>query len=155
MATLTTNSAQGAYAGQPILMAGAPLDQADAAMIMVHGRGASARDILGLASELNVPGYTFIAPQAAGNTWYPFPFREPLSKNEPNLSSALSVLDTLVAQLGEAGFSREKIVLLCFSQGACLASTYVAQHARRYRGFTVLRRRLIRPPDKPPGHSRS
>jgi phospholipase/carboxylesterase len=149
MEKITTTAAKGAHAGQPILTTGAPLDQAQAAMIMIHGRGASAHDILSLAPELNVPGFAYIAPQAAGNTWYPFPFREPMSKNEPYLSSALSVVDALVAQLGEAGFPPEKIMLLGFSQGACLASTYVAQHAQRYGGLAVLSGGLIGPDDTP------
>jgi phospholipase/carboxylesterase len=147
--TLSTSSAVGVHAGQPILVTGEALDKANAAMILIHGRGASARDILSLVPELDVPGFAYIAPQAAGGTWYPYSFREPLSKNEPNLSSALSVIDALVAQLGEVGIPPEKIMLLGFSQGACLSATSIAQHAQRYGGLAVLSGALIGPDDSP------
>src|SRR5262249_8941745 len=111
---------------QPILTAGAPLESAQAAMILVHGRGASAEDILGLANEITSSGYelpldaskfAFLAPQAAGNQWYPNRFMEPIASNEPYLSSALALLGDLVARVTTAGIPAEKIALLGFSQG--------------------------------------
>ncbi len=118
--------------GQPILAAGAPLETARAAMILVHGRGASAENILGLGRELEAPGFAFLAPQAAGSTWYPYSFLMPLEQNEPYLSSALALLGSLLDRVSEAGIPPERTMLLGFSQGACLSLEYVARNARRY-----------------------
>lgn len=133
------------HAGQPVLTAGLPLQQAKAAVILVHGRGASAESILTLAGELNRPGLAYLAPQAAGNTWYPYSFLAPLAQNEPYLGSALAVLSGLLARLAEAGISPEKTFLLGFSQGACLALEFVARNARRYGGVAGLSGGLIGP----------
>ncbi len=97
----------GPHQGQPVLAAGASLDRAQAAMIMVHGRGASAESILTLASELDQAGFAYLAPQAAGNTWYPQRFTAPLAQNEPYLSSALGVLGDLFAHVQAAGIPTE------------------------------------------------
>ena len=137
------------HQGQPVLHAGAPLDRAQAAMILVHGRGASARDILTLVPEFDRPGFAYLAPQAAGHTWYPLSFLSPLARNEPYLSSALARLDEVLAQVLQAGIPAERVVLLGFSQGACLASEYVARHARRYGGLAALSGGLIGPDDTP------
>src|SRR5215813_14211597 len=123
------------HQGQPILHAGEPLDQpgrAKAAMIMVHGRGASAEDILGMASEFRTPGFAYLAPQAANRTWYPHPFHAPISANEPYLSSALAVLEKLISDVNAAGIPTERIILLGFSQGASLSLEYAARHGKRY-----------------------
>lgn len=128
---------------QPVLAAGAPLEQAQAAMILMHGRGASAAGILGLANELAQDGLAYLAPQASGNTWYPYRFLEPLPRNEPWLTSALSVIDDLVARIAAAGVPSERTVLLGFSQGACLALEFAARHARRWGGVVGLSGGLI------------
>ncbi len=130
---------------KPLLTAGEPLDRARAAMVMVHGRGASAGDILSFAGELAQPGFSYLAPQAAGHTWYPNSFLAPIDSNEPYLSSALAALDGALAQVSEAGIPPERVMLLGFSQGACLMLEYVARHARRYGGVVGWSGGLIGP----------
>jgi predicted esterase len=132
-----------------VLATGQPLEKATAAMIMVHGRGATARDILSLAAALGNPQFAYIAPQAKGNTWYPNPFMSPTRSNEPWLSSAISVLEVLLAQVEEAGIPAERTILLGFSQGACLTTEFVARHARRYGGVAGLSGGLIGPDGTP------
>lgn len=131
------------HEGQPLLRAGAPPERAKAAMMMIHGRGASARDILGLADAFDQPDFLYVAPQAAGNTWYPHSFLMPLEMNEPYLSSALRTVGQVVDSLAAQGFGAERVILLGFSQGACLASEYAARNARRYGGIAVLSGGLI------------
>lgn len=131
---------------QPVLGVGPAVDEARAVMVMVHGRGASAQDILGLSTELTADGISFVAPQAANHTWYPYSFLEPMEKNEPYLSAALQRLADLVADVEAAGVPAEKIVLLGFSQGACLATEFAARNARRYGGVCGLSGGLIGPP---------
>jgi predicted esterase len=113
---------------------------------MVHGRGAAPEDILGIAPLLEAPDVTFLAPAAAGNTWYPFGFMSPIEKNEPGISSAISVVHDLVDQCIAAGTSTERIVLLGFSQGACLACTAAQRRPARYGGVIVCSGGLIGPP---------
>lgn len=125
------------HAGTPVLAAGAPLETARAAVVLVHGRGASAEDILGFAGPLARPGVAFLAPQAAEQTWYPQRFLAPLAVNEPWLSSALAKLASLRGALASAGIPDERIVWLGFSQGACLASEYVARTPRRWGGLVA------------------
>lgn len=149
------NLAQGPHQGQTVRMAGAPLDHAQAAMLMVHGRGASAEDILTLAKEFDQPGFAYLAPQAAGNTWYPNRFLVPLEQNEPWLSSALSFIGDVFGQIVNAGISPERIILLGFSQGACLTLEYAARHARRYGGVVGLSGALIGPDNTPRGYDGS
>ena len=136
----------GPHNNQPVLHAGAPLDKAGTAMIMVHGRGASPDDILGLASVFERPQVAYLAPAAAGSAWYPYSFMSPREKNEPYLSSALSVIQSLVDDLLRRGFPAEKIALLGFSQGACLSSEFTIRHPRRYGGLFALSGGLIGPP---------
>lgn len=139
----------GAHDGQPVLEAGEPLEQAQAAAILVHGRGARAEDILyDLAPLLDLPGFAFLAPAAAGNAWYPNPFTAPPETNEPWLSSALNRLDQLLARV-EEHVPADQVVLLGFSQGACLTLEYVARHARRYGAVVGLSGALIGPPGTP------
>lgn len=137
------------HLGQRVLAAGRPLGEADAAMILVHGRGAPAEDILGLAGELDRPELAYLAPQAAGYTWYPYSFLAPMEQNEPGLSSALALLGHLVDRLGEEGIPPERVVLLGFSQGACLSTEFAARNARRYGGIVALSGGLIGPPGTP------
>ena len=137
------------HASQPILAAGVPLAQARAAMLLVHGRGATARDILGLATELHQPGFAFIAPQAAQNTWYPNPFMTPIDGNEPWLSSALAKLAQVLAEIAAAGIPPERTIVLGFSQGACLTTEFAARNARRFGGVVGLSGGLIGPDGTP------
>jgi predicted esterase len=138
----------GPHEGQPVLHAGEPLERARGAMILVHGRGASAADIMTIAAEVMFPGVAYMAPQAAGSAWYPYPFTAPLEANEPYLSSALEVLSSLVAK-AEAAVPASRLVLLGFSQGACLALEFAARHAQGYGAVVGLSGGLIGPDDTP------
>jgi phospholipase/carboxylesterase len=137
------------HRGQPVLAAGVPPEQARAAMVMLHGRGASARDILGLATELDAPGWAFLAPQARAGTWYPSSFMAPIESNEPWLSSALGVVADALGRLEGSGLPAERTILLGFSQGACLTLEFAARHARRYGGVVGLSGGLIGPEGAP------
>ena len=147
--TQFTDLSQNPHYGQPVQTSGEPLGRARAAMLMVHGRGARAEDILTLAGPLALPGFTFLAPQAAGNTWYPNRFLEPVEQNEPWLSSALGRLGDLLEQIRRNGVPYERTILLGFSQGACLALEFAARNARRYGGIAGLSGALIGAPDAP------
>ncbi len=146
---MTTTRSSDPHAGQPVLAVGAPLAEARAAMVLVHGRGASAADILTLTAEFDRPGFAYLAPQAAGHTWYPYSFLAPLASNEPWLTSALGRLEALLAQIAAAGLPPERVILLGFSQGACLSLEYAARNARRYGGVAALSGGLIGPDDAP------
>lgn len=126
-----------------MLRAGAELSEARAAMIMLHGRGADAADIIGLAEVIGRPEIIYLAPEAAGHTWYPMSFLAPVAQNEPGRTSALKVIASLIATLGEAKLPPEKIALLGFSQGACLSLEFAARHPRRYGGVFALSGGLI------------
>ena len=136
----------GPHDDQPVRWAGVPIEQAKAGGIFVHGRGADARDILGLASELDPVDVAFAAPEAANHTWYPYSFLAPIPDNEPGISSGLRVLHALVGRFAAANIPPERILLLGFSQGACLALEYAARHARRFGGIAGLSGGLIGPP---------
>ena len=144
-----SNKITGPHQGQPLLLAGEPLESAKAAMIMMHGRGATAEDILMLADEFKQPGFAYLAPQAAGNSWYPNSFLAPIASNEPGLSSGLAVIASLLEQLVQAGLSSERTMILGFSQGACLSLEFVARNARRYGGVAGLSGGLIGPEGTP------
>lgn len=122
---------------------GMPLEQASKAMIMIHGRGANPVSILGLADYLKVEGFALLAPAATQNTWYPYSFMAPIAQNEPSLSSALELVDQAVQEALSAGIKAENIYFLGFSQGACLASEYVARNAQQYGGLFVYSGGLI------------
>src|SRR5215208_3775089 len=132
------------HGGERVLMGGAPLGTAAGALIAIHGRGGGAEDIIALAREIALPNITILAPQAAGNTWYPYRFLEPTERNEPYVSSALRIVADLIAQIGEGGIPPERVALLGFSQGACLALEAAARNARRYAGLIVRLRRFPR-----------
>jgi len=117
-------------------------------MILVHGRGASAADIMTLGTELMHPGFAYLAPEAAGHAWYPNPFTAPLETNEPYLSSGLSVLESLVEKV-VAHVPHQRLILLGFSQGACLMLEFAARHARRYGGLLAFSGGLIGPDGTP------
>ena len=133
----------GPHQGQQLVTAGTPLAEADAGMILVHGRGATARSIVQMGQEVHSEGVALLAPQAARNTWYPNSFLAPVEQNEPGRSSGLQAVDDAVERAVEADIDRERVLLLGFSQGACLASEYVARNPRRYGGLVALSGGLI------------
>jgi predicted esterase len=137
------------HANAQLMSAGAGLEQARSAMIMIHGRGSTAANILGLAAEFNQPDWAYLAPQAVNNTWYPASFLMPLERNEPHLSSALATVGRAFAQAVAAGIPAERIVLLGFSQGACLALEWAARNAQRFGGVVGLSGGLIGPDGTP------
>src|SRR5579859_1820496 len=138
----------GPHDGAKVLHAGEPLEKARAAMILVHGRGASAGDIMTIGQELMHPGFAYLAPEAAGHAWYPYPFTAPLESNEPHLSSALELLEKLTETVS-ARVPHERLILLGFSQGACLTLEFAARHARRYGGVIAFSGGLIGPEGTP------
>ncbi len=149
MHPLNSSTGSGPHQGQPLMTTGEPLGQASAAMILVHGRGATAESILELAELLPHPSMAYLAPQAAGDTWYPYSFLSPMANNEPGISSGIQVLADLVARIEAAGIPAERIIIGGFSQGACLASEFVARNARRYGGLLVFSGGVIGPPGTP------
>lgn len=134
---------QDPHANSPVYSTGTPIEQAKAAVIAIHGRGATAEGILDLADAFGVDGVAYVAPQAASYTWYPNRFILPRATNEPYLTSALKRVGAVVADLEARGVPAEKIVLIGFSQGACLASEFVAQNPRRYGGLAAYSGGLI------------
>ena len=136
----------GPHGGQPVVQAGAALQEARSVMVLVHGRGDSASGILQLADALPVPGMAYLAPQASGNTWYPNRFLAPIQSNEPWLSSALAGLGDVLSQVERAGVPAMRIALLGFSQGACLALEFAVRNPRRYGALVGLSGGLIGPP---------
>ena len=126
-----------------ISIGGIPAANAKAALIMIHGRGASADGIVQLASRLNVKDMALYAPQATNNSWYPYSFMAPVQENEPALSSALDVIDQVVDQVIADGISEDKIYFLGFSQGACLTLEYLARNAKRFGGAVAFTGGLI------------
>ena len=134
------------HAGQPVVAAGAPIQGAKGVVIMVHGRGAGPENILDLVPVLERPTLAYLAPAAANSTWYPFSFMTETAKNEPFLSSALQRLADLLGEIESHGHPRERIVLLGFSQGACLASEFAVRHASRFGGVIAFSGGLIGPP---------
>lgn len=139
-------SARDPHADQPVLHYGPPIAQARRVAIFIHGRGASAEDILGVAPELGTDDVAYLAPQAAGHTWYPHSFLSPIPQNEPGITSALGVVARLVES---TGLGSERVVILGFSQGACLALEFAARNPRRYAAVVALSGGLIGPPGTP------
>ena len=134
------------HQSEPVRSAGRPLGSGRAAMIMVHGRNAGPENILDLASLIPHPEYSFLAPAAAGGTWYPLSFMAEIARNEPGLSSGLAVIQELVGSIEARGVPRQRIILLGFSQGACLSSEYAVRNASRLGGVVALSGGLIGPP---------
>lgn len=126
-----------------IAAAGVPLPEATKAFIMLHGRGGTAADILSLAQYFPVQDYALLAPQATGNTWYPYSFLAPAAENEPWLSGALSLVDELIGELKSGGMASEDIYLLGFSQGACLMLESVCRQAEKFGGIIAFSGGLI------------
>lgn len=137
---------QDPHKGQRVLRQGPDPSAARLTVILVHSRGGSAADMLGLAKELSVTDVGYLAPQAAGATWYPLSFLAPMEQNEPGLSWALQVVDGLVSDLIGRQIPPERIAILGFSQGACLTLEYAARHPRRYAAIVGLSGGVIGPP---------
>ena len=133
----------GPHQDQQLFFGGTPLDEASAGVVAVHGRGATARSIVEMAEEAHHDGVAVLAPQAAGNSWYPNSFLAPVAENEPGRSSGLQAVGDAVETAAEADVPPERVLVLGFSQGACLASEYVARHPRRYGGLAALSGGLI------------
>lgn len=133
------------HEGQRVLSAGAELGSGTAAMIMIHGRNAGPENIIELAELFRHPQFTYLAPAAAGGTWYPFSFMEETARNEPGLSSGLAVIDQLIQSIEGKGIPKRQIILMGFSQGACLSSEYAVRHAARLGGVVALSGGLIGP----------
>ena len=144
-----TSNPQDPHRGQPVLTAGPAPGQARLAVILIHGRGASAEDILSLARELHLDDVAYLAPQAAGRSWYPSSFLSPIPQNEPGITSGLAVIDGLLEELAGQGLGHERVALMGFSQGACLSLEFAARNARRYAGIAGLSGGLIGPPGTP------
>jgi phospholipase/carboxylesterase len=126
-----------------IFTAGEALNEAKKALVMVHGRGAFAEDILSLAGYFDLKDFALIAPQATSNSWYPYSFLMPQNQNEPWLSSALDVLGDVVKDINDAGIASEQIYFLGFSQGACLTLEFVSRNARKWGGVVAFTGGLI------------
>jgi len=129
----------------PLVWGGAPVESATGAVVLLHGRGGSAEDILTLAPLLGRTDLAFVAPQAAGHTWYPQSFLAPRENNEPYLSSALRRVGETVAALEAAGIAKDRIVLAGFSQGACLTTEFAASYPARYAGLIAFTGGLVGP----------
>ena len=126
-----------------IFSEGKPIEEAEKALIMLHGRGASAQDILSLSSYLKADDFALLAPQAVNNTWYPHSFLVPPQQNEPWLSSAIQLLEDLIIEVNDKGINSEKIFLLGFSQGSCLTLEFVTRNAKKYGGVIAFTGGLI------------
>lgn len=140
---------QDPHSDQPVLTGGRVPAKARLAAVLLHGRGASAEDILGLSREWRIQDIAYLAPQASGSTWYPYSFLAPLEQNEPGISSGLRVLSRLLRDLGAQGIPSGRVALIGFSQGACLTLEFAARHPRRYAAIVAFSGGLIGPPGTP------
>ena len=140
------SNADDPHRNQPVLQRGAPLNAAKGAVVLLHGRGASADDILGLAQDFDLPELANLAPEAAEHTWYPYSFLSPIEQNQPWLDSALKLVGETVQRAIAAGIERQNVAIVGFSQGACLATEFVARNAARYGGLVAFTGGLIGPP---------
>lgn len=150
-----TPSPHDPHQGQPVLLGGVPIADARLVAILLHGRWVSADDILGLSREFGVPDVAYLAPEASAHTWYPYSFLAPLPQNEPGLGSALRVISTLIDDVNAKGISSDRVVLMGFSQGTCLALEFAARHARRYGAVVALSGGMIGPPGTPRAYAGS
>jgi predicted esterase len=139
----------GPHQGMPIFYGGSPIERARGGMILLHGRGAGAHDILSLAEDFDEPQFLYAAPDAREQSWYPHSFTDPVTDNEPEFSSGLAVIDDLVKSLSAQALPPEQLILLGFSQGACLVLEYAVRNPRRYGGIVALSGCLFGPPDEP------
>lgn len=143
------------HAGAQIIQAGMPLADSGSAIVLLHGRGGSAREMVSLGEALRPEAVTYLAPQAANHTWYPNSFMAPIESNEPWLSSALALTELLVTRCEDAGISSQRLAIVGFSQGACLATEYVARHPRHYAALVAFTGGLIGPAESDLQHSGS
>jgi len=134
------------HANGPILQSGAAIQHANLAVVLLHGRGGSAEDILELSSAFDLKDVAYFAPQAAGHTLYPLPFMAPREANEPNLTSALAKVSSVLQGIEQVGLRRDRVVITGFSQGACLATEFVATHPAQYGGLIAFTGGLVGPP---------
>ncbi|QLK24751.1 dienelactone hydrolase family protein [Natrinema zhouii] len=134
---------EGPHQDQPLVTGGTDLEDATAALVCTHGRGATAQGMIQLAGEVLQEGVAVLAPQAARRTWYPNSFLEPVERNEPGRSSGLQAITDAIGEANDAGIPTERVMLLGFSQGACLASEYLARNPRRYGGLAAFSGGLI------------
>lgn len=134
---------------QPVLHAGEPIESAHTVVLLIHGRGGSAEDFLALSRWIDKPDLAYLAPQASGNTWYPYSFLAPIERNQPGIDSGIAKIESIVSDLSTRGVPSERIVLVGFSQGACLTCEFVARHPRRYGGVAAIIGGLIGPPGTP------
>lgn len=138
------------HGSAPLVRAGPPPDAAHGRLIMVHGRGATADGIASMAVPLRaLDRWSVVAPQATGNTWYPFSFLAPMEQNEPGITSGIALIESLVNAALAEGFPSDRIALMGFSQGACLTLEFVARHPRRYAAVLGYSGGLIGPPGTP------
>ncbi|SDK39553.1 alpha/beta hydrolase [Natronorubrum texcoconense] len=133
----------GPHQGQPLVTGGTPLEDASAAIVLTHGRGATARSIVQMGEEVHRDGVALLAPQAARNTWYPNSFLAPVERNEPGRTSGLRAISEAIERANDAGIPTERLMFVGFSQGACLASEFAARNPRRYGGLAALSGGLI------------
>lgn len=126
-----------------IITAGKNIHDSTRALILIHGRGATAEDILGLGQELHTTDFALFAPQATNYTWYPYSFLAPVTQNEPWLSSAISVLGEIVNDINKQGIPSERIYIAGFSQGACLTLEFATRHAQKWGGIAAFTGGLI------------
>jgi predicted esterase len=143
------------HAGQPVLRRGPDVAAGRLVVVMIHGRGGSADDMLGLADALEVDDVAYLAPQAAGHTWYPQSFLSPIEQNEPGITSGLKTIARLIAAAADEGIPPERVAILGFSQGACLSLEFAARHARRYAAICGLSGGVIGPPGTPRNYAGS
>lgn len=122
------------HTNEQTIYTGAPLHEADKVLLMLHGRGASAEDIIGLANYFPLQNAHIIAPQATNNAWYPYSFLAPLQNNEPWLSSAIDLLNNILSNVLDAGIQSQQVYVLGFSQGACLTLEFAARNAMKFGG---------------------
>ena len=139
----TDERVDGPHQGQQLVTGGTALEDAEAALVLTHGRGATARGMIQLADEVDQDGVAALAPQAARRTWYPNSFLEPVERNEPGRSSGLQAISDAIDAANDAGIPTERVMLIGFSQGGCLASEYLARNPRRYGGLAALSGGLI------------
>ena len=137
---------------QPILLGGAPLAEATGALVLLHGRGGSAQEMLTLARDLQASsptGLAWLVPEAAGRLWYPFSLLEKVERNRPALNSALGLVKRVMEKIAAANLAPERVVLLGFSQGASVALEFAARNAQRYGGIVALSGALLGPEGTP------
>jgi len=139
-------TASAPHGGERVETRGRPLGEGRAVVIMVHGRNAGPSNILDLTSSLDRPEFTYLAPAARDQTWYPYSFLSPIERNEPGISSGISVIHDLIEQAAARGIGADRVVLLGFSQGACLAATAALRRPSRYGGIVIYSGGLIGPP---------